>query len=57
MVQVDHGADVTLFYPGAEDKAAAVREGNGYIDMKSTDMTITLGGKMVVTTGDKVYLN
>ena len=27
------------------------------IDMKSTDMTITLDGKMVVTTGDKVYLN
>lgn len=27
------------------------------IDMKSTDMTITLGGKLVVTTGDKVYLN
>lgn len=27
------------------------------IDMKSTDMTITLGGKMVVTTGDKIYLN
>lgn len=27
------------------------------IDLKSTDMTITLGGKMVVTTGDKVYLN
>ncbi len=27
------------------------------IDMKSMDMNITLEGKMVVTTGDKVYLN
>jgi len=27
------------------------------IEMKSTDMTITLAGKMVVTTGDKIYLN
>ena len=27
------------------------------IDMKSTDMTITLDGNMVVTTGGKVYLN
>ena len=27
------------------------------IEMKSVDMKITLDGKMVVTTGDKVYLN
>jgi len=27
------------------------------IEMKSTDMNITLAGKMVVTTGDKIYLN
>lgn len=27
------------------------------IDMKSVDMNITLEGKMVVTTGDKIYLN
>jgi len=55
--------DGTIYVAVTKDQVKIKNEGTTAdfnatsIEMKSTDMTITLAGKMVVTTGDKVYLN